>query len=294
MDLNWLRDFECLARTLNFTRAADERNITQSAFSRRIKGLENWVGLALINRATYPIQLTEAGRQFLPSAQAAILHLVDTRQAIRDADDGGNSFVRISALHTISVNYLSSRLDVLQQEIDDFRVRVISDSLSSCCELLAEGAVDIMLCYDHPAVSPRIDDNNFNRKNVHTERLLPVALKEQVELLGWNLADTKKRPIPYLAYEQSSFLGTVADSLISQKTKNLDVIYIDGLVETIKRRLMNGNGFAWMPETAIETELAAGALVPIGNESSITKLKIAAYTNPTGLSGQTKAVWELL
>ncbi len=52
MDLNWLRDFECLGRTLNFTRAAEERNITQSAFSRRIKALESWVGLPLVDRAT--------------------------------------------------------------------------------------------------------------------------------------------------------------------------------------------------------------------------------------------------
>ena len=68
MDLNWLRDFECLSRSQNFTRAADERNITQSAFSRRIKALESWVGMPLINRATYPVQLTEAGLQFLPIA----------------------------------------------------------------------------------------------------------------------------------------------------------------------------------------------------------------------------------
>ncbi|MGB7318893.1 MAG: LysR family transcriptional regulator, partial [Planktotalea sp.] len=66
MDLNWLGDFECLARTLNFTRAATERNITQSAFSRRIKALESWVGAPLINRAHYPVQLTDAGAQFLP------------------------------------------------------------------------------------------------------------------------------------------------------------------------------------------------------------------------------------
>jgi DNA-binding transcriptional LysR family regulator len=75
LDLKWLGDFECLARTLNFTRAATERNITQSAFSRRIKALESWVGAPLINRAQYPVQLTDAGAQFLPVALAAVSHL---------------------------------------------------------------------------------------------------------------------------------------------------------------------------------------------------------------------------
>jgi DNA-binding transcriptional LysR family regulator len=104
LDLNWLRDFECLARTLNFTRAANERNITQSAFSRRIKALESWVGAPLINRAQYPVQLTEAGTQFLPVALGAVSQLTEQRQMIRDADRGGRRFLRFSALHTISRN----------------------------------------------------------------------------------------------------------------------------------------------------------------------------------------------
>ncbi len=116
MDLNWLRDFECLARTLNFTRAANERNITQSAFSRRIKALESWVGLPLVNRATYPIQLTEAGVQLLPIAIAAISQLSETRQTIREADRGDSRFIRISALHTISVSFLASRIENMQKK----------------------------------------------------------------------------------------------------------------------------------------------------------------------------------
>ena len=140
MDLNWLRDFECLARTLNFTRAANERNITQSAFSRRIKALEIWVGLPLVNRATYPVQLTESGQNFLPIAMAAISQLTEARQSLRDADNGDSRFIRFSVLHTISVNFLASRIEELQNQLPDLRTRVISDSLSTCCELLIEGA----------------------------------------------------------------------------------------------------------------------------------------------------------
>ena len=145
VDTNWLWDFECLARTLSFTRAARERNITQSAFSRRIKALESWVGLPLINRATYPVQLTEAGRQFLPVAKAAVSQLSEARQTIRDADRGDSRFVRIASLHTISVYFLAPRIEKLQKTIPDLRTRVVSDSLSTCCELLVEGAVDLLL-----------------------------------------------------------------------------------------------------------------------------------------------------
>lgn len=294
MDLNWLQDFECLARTLNFTRAAEERNITQSAFSRRIKALESWVGLPLINRATYPIQITKAGKTFLPVALSAVSQLAETRQTIREADGGDRRFVRFSVLHTISVNHLANSLDKMQVDMPDLRTRVISDSLSSCCELLIEGAVDIMLCYYHPFVSPRIDEAAFTRKELQSERMIPVAEVGHAERYGWDLSANEGPPIPYLAYEQSSFLGMVVDNLIGQRQMNVETIYVDGLVEAIKRRLLKGNGFAWMPETAIAAELDAGDLIPIGDETWRTEMTIAALANPLTLTGPSKEVWQML
>lgn len=294
MDLNWLRDFECLARTQNFTRAADERNITQSAFSRRIKALESWVGLPLVNRATYPVQLTDAGLQFLPVATAAMSQLSESRQTLRDADRGEHRFIRFSVLHTISVNFLANRIETLQHSMPDIRTRVISDSLSTCCELLVEGAVDIMLCYTHNAVSLTIDEKAFDRKDLLTDRLIPVAAAEPALKNRWDLDAPNGKDIPYLAYERTSFLGIVVEQTIGRKPFHAETIYVDGLVEAIKRRLMAGSGFAWMPETAIQNELANGALVRIGDDSWVAQLTIAAYADPSQFDKTTRDLWDVL
>ena len=294
MDLNWLNDFECLARTLNFTRAANERNITQSAFSTRIKALESWVGAPLINRAHYPVQLTEAGTQFLPAALAAVSQLAEQRQEIRDADRGGRRFLRFSALHAISANFLALRLDTLQGEIPDLHTRVVSDSLSTCCELLVEGAVDIMLCYYHQSVSPRIDETAFTRKDLLIDRLFPVAASAPALSQGWDLGNASNPPIPYLAYEPSSFLGMVVGRTLEGKMLNAETIYVDGLVETIKRRVLKGSGFAWMPQTAVAEELADGRLVQIGDETWTTRLTITALANPANFDPVAQDVWDKL
>ena len=294
MDLNWLRDFECLARTLSFTRAAGERNITQSAFSRRIKALESWVGAPLVNRATYPVQLTEAGQHLLPIAIASMSHLSEARQSIRDADRGDNRFIRVSVLHTISVHFLASRIEHLQHRLPDLRTRVVSDSLSTCCELLVAGAVDILLCYCHSAVSPMIDETAFQRKDLIIDRLLPVAAAEAARANGWSLDARGGPPIPCLAYEPSSFLGMVVDSMVGNRPLNTETIYIDGLVEAIKRRLLAGSGFAWMPETSISAELASGAVVPIGTDQWSTPLTITAFSNPSSFDPMTRELWDLL
>ncbi|MFY9238390.1 MAG: LysR family transcriptional regulator [Roseovarius sp.] len=294
MDLNWLGDFECLARTLNFTRAANERNVTQSAFSRRIKALESWVGTPLINRSHYPVQLTEAGAQFLPVALAAVLQLTEQRQMIRDADRGGRRFLRFSALHTISMNFLAHRIDKLQHEIPDLHTRVISDSLSTCCDLLVEGAVDIMLCYYHKSVSPSINESAFERKDLLTDVLLPVAETKQALAQNWSLGDNSAPPIPYLAYEPSTFLGMVVDSMLEGKALNAEMIYVDGLVETIKRRVLKGSGFAWMPETAVADEMTEGRLTLIGDKTWTTRLTIAALANPASFDHVAHVAWDTL
>ena len=48
----------------NFSKSATLRHTTQSAFSRRIRSLEDWVGTELFDRSAYPIKLTAPGRVF--------------------------------------------------------------------------------------------------------------------------------------------------------------------------------------------------------------------------------------
>ncbi len=64
MDFKWLEDFISVANTGNFSKSADQRNVTQPAFSRRIRSLEDWLGTTLIDRSSYPAKLTESGRAF--------------------------------------------------------------------------------------------------------------------------------------------------------------------------------------------------------------------------------------
>ena len=292
MDLNWLQDFVCLGRTLSFTRAAEERNITQSAFSRRVKSLENWIGVALIDRATFPVQLSPAGRQFLPVAKATISEMLDARQAIREQDQGDKSFQRFAVLHTISVNYLTARLEELEASIDTLKARVISDSLSTCCQLLADGGCDFLLCYLHPDVPLVLDESQFARIDLGSEWMVPVGQTDAIAQHGWHLPGTSDNPIPYLAYERTSFLGAVVDQTISRQSVHLNVRYVDGLVEAIKRRVLNGSGVGWLPLSAIKEELSDGRVTQIGPDTLKAKMMLAVFCSPARLNDNGKEVWK--
>ena len=82
MDIEWLEDFLVLSDLSSFTRAAQMRNVTQSAFSRRIRSLEEWVGIPLIDRDTVPPRLTMAGHLFRDSAREMVRQLQEARIAL--------------------------------------------------------------------------------------------------------------------------------------------------------------------------------------------------------------------
>jgi LysR family glycine cleavage system transcriptional activator len=73
--LNWLRAFEASARSLSFTAAAEELSMTQSAVSQQIKSLESALGRSLFLRRARGLELTDEGRAYLPTVQAAFAML---------------------------------------------------------------------------------------------------------------------------------------------------------------------------------------------------------------------------
>ena len=292
MDLNWLRDFISLGRTLSFTRAAEERNITQSAFSRRIKSLESWAGVALIDRASFPVKLTPEGEQFLPVAKEAVVHLLGARQAIRDQDIGEHPFLRFAVLHTISVNFLSTKIEELEHSIANLRTRVISDSLSTCCQLLTDGACDFLLCYRHPGSALVLDESQFSRKDIAIDKLLPVAQTKKATLEKWKLPGSEQSHLPYLAYDRASFLGSVVEHITGNRSAHFDIRYVDSLVEAIKRRTLAGGGIAWLPHSSVKVELASGELIRVGDKSWEATMDLSLFCSPDRLDSIGVQLWD--
>ncbi len=79
MDLVQIRYFLALARTLNFTRAAEQCNVTQPALTRSIQRLEDELGGPLLLRERSLTQLTELDRAMLPLLE----RIADAAEAVR-------------------------------------------------------------------------------------------------------------------------------------------------------------------------------------------------------------------
>ncbi len=150
MNLIWLDDFLALATTGNFSRAAEERHMTQPAFSRRIRALEEWLGVALFDRTTHPVTLTEAGQWFRTMAQDTLAHVARLPDEARAVVDASAATLRIAATHALSLTFLPGWLRGLESR-PGCRADPADVGRGRNCEaLMVQGRVQFLLCHVHP------------------------------------------------------------------------------------------------------------------------------------------------
>ncbi len=108
-DIINLQAFECAARYQNFSRAAEELNLTQSAVSRKIADLERQTGLKLFERVRKRVVLSEAGQRFLPDVKELLLR--SERLMIDAVAKGEMEYsLKIATLPTFGTKWLVPRL----------------------------------------------------------------------------------------------------------------------------------------------------------------------------------------
>lgn len=86
MDLRQLRMFVAVARELNFRRAAEHVHVSQPVLSRRIRQLEDELGVQLLTRTKRRVDLTPSGRLFLEAATASLARLDQGVREVRRAE----------------------------------------------------------------------------------------------------------------------------------------------------------------------------------------------------------------
>lgn len=119
--LNALRAFEAVARSLSFTKAADQLLVTQSAVSRQVKNLEDILGVQLLKRKG-PLELTEEGRKLLPVLTGSFDRIAEVIAGIKVAH--ANPPLTLSLPPTFARRMVMPRLADFQRRHPDLEIRI--------------------------------------------------------------------------------------------------------------------------------------------------------------------------
>lgn len=289
MELVWLEDLSALAEYGSFVRAAEARHVTQPAFSRRVRALENWMGVQLFVRTHQGATLTEAGRQILPSAQDAARRLYRMRNEAQEVAGMAAKSLHFAATHSLSFTFFPKWLRNAENGAPIESVQLHSGSMAVCEQMLIHGQVQFLLCHRHPDVPPLLAPDQFIAKKVGEDVLVPLAGA------GAHLG-TSPAALPYLAYTHESGLGRIVAHRLHGKADYLHLkpLFSSHLAAVLMSMALENKGVAWLPKSLTEQEVSDGRLVRALDESWDIPLDIH-LTRPTGpISQSAQAFWSKL
>lgn len=292
IETKWLDDFLSLARTQSFSRSAEERHMTQPAFSRRIKALEEAIGCELVDRATVPVQLTVAGQFFKVTARSLVSQLKDCRSYLQTVKQTGPTVIDFAVSHTLSLSFFPRFLQSLNKQLRDTRYRQLVANVDDSVQALKNGICDFLLAFEDAS----LNSTQFQKLNLSVEQLVPVCRANDEGLPLFSLDSASSDIKPYLGYPKEIYLGRCVERVLStsQKPIELQLAFESPLADSLRVMAMQGMGIAWVPSFAVEEELKQGFLVQCGDENWCAPLKICIYRCRRALSHDAENLWMVL
>jgi len=299
MELKWLEDFLAVTGRGNFSRAAEARNVTQPAFSRRLKALEMWVGVPLLDRSSYPITLTPAGALFLPVAERVVRDLRAGRDEVRQASTSGDRTIKFAMPHSLAVGFFPKWWQAINTPSTGMTAKVMADNFHDCVEMLLHGACHLLLCYRNDAVPNPLSTSGCPVIAIDSDQLVAVSAPDADGEPIYHFRSNSTSRVPFLNYAPDAFLGKVTASLLNEAAPrlNLDLRYESAFAEAVLAHTLLGAGLAWLPRSLIAADLKERRLVLAGEKLPEAELKIclyrAAQTSSPGVEDLWKAAKDL-
>lgn len=143
MELYQLGYFIEIARQRSFTRAAGRLNMAQPALSQQMKNLEAELGTPLFNRGRKEVQLTAAGKAFLPRAEGLITQAAAAKAAVSDVAHLRGGKLTIAAIPSVSACLLPQVIQRFSRQHGLVALQLIEDNSERVADCVESGQADI-------------------------------------------------------------------------------------------------------------------------------------------------------
>lgn len=173
MTLDQLTAFVAVAERQHLTQAALALNLSASAVSSAIKALETTHGVALFHRIGRGIELTPAGRRFLPDARDMLARAKGTERLLDELAGTAHGIIELQASQTIANYWLPPRLMRFRAEHPGIEIRLQLGNTTTVTEAVISGAAELGF------IEGTIDAPALASQRVASDRLMIVVSTRQ-------------------------------------------------------------------------------------------------------------------
>ncbi len=291
MRLEWIEDILAVLDTGSFANAATVRNLTQSAFTRRIRTIEENIGAPLFDRSKKPVELLHHVRTQEPSMRSLVMSLRELRSEFTGAGGAAVFRVSLACQHSLAMT-ISPALIKKIVENKDVSVRVSSANRDACMMMLLSGTVDFAIIFGTTADEIPGENPAFTEATLQSETLLPVANMEFLE-------STRQRwrtdGIPIISYPSDVFLGQqMRNSVypVLHSTFQTHSVVETALTLAAAQYAVAGLGVAWIPASVAEEYFESKKLINLENELPSHELRVTLTTLSTKKTKSVIDIWD--
>jgi len=289
MRLEWLEDIVAVIETGSFNAAAQRRFVTQPAFSRRIRTIEDYVGAELFDRDRKPIGLKPPISNHEADIRRLVTQMKDLLYELRRQGRESHNRIIIASQHSITATRTPAIVEMLSQRID-VSVRLRSANRDECMAMLMAKQADLLINYQSGAEAAADAGEFLERVQLGTERFIPVFAAERLGLLNDSYA---RGELPIIAYPSDVFLGRIFNDEVLPRIPREE--FVRRKVETALtlaalQFALNGVGVAWIPESVAQDAILSGQLSDLSEVLPSAILSVAGIR----LVGAHTAAEELL
>lgn len=249
--LNALRTFDAAARHNSFTRAAAELNVTQSAASRMVRALEEYLDVELFTRRSHTIELTEQGIYYAEIVSEA-LRRVETGTQELMSTKAGTGTLTVGILPTFGTKWLIPRLVTFKQIHPELSLNILSSDGPISA---ADPALDTAIRFGYGEWPGHVAEAIMSEELqvVCSPRIMdgPYPLDSYDMLRRHDLIVHSTRPQAWDHW----FRSTGADSSGMNWGLRLEHFFM------VIQAAISGLGIALLPSVLVEREIAVGNLV---------------------------------
>ena len=294
MELKWLEDLVVLLEEKSFTRAAVRRHVTQPAFSRRIRLLEDWLGVEFVNRSTKPISILPLGQAMEDEVRDLVRRFYALRNMAQTRSETSERIIFV-AQHTLAMSRFPRLIQSIKEHLPETAYRV-NPANNNDCEALFLKYADFLLCYE--TENRRFDFSHrlISRIELENDRLIPVASVRFIEQFD-NLDVLFAGNLPLLMYQQDGFLSDVlVNSCLPAVLRDyrIEVICESAFSASLREMVLADMGIAWLAHGMIENQLNDGTLVSLESRLGAAEQDVVLYFREDSRSDKARAIYDLL
>lgn len=266
-----LQTFTAVVRTRNFTAAATSLNVTPSAISKQISGLEERLGVRLLNRTTRSVSPTEAGQLFYQHCENILESISEAERLVTDFDVTPKGRLRITAMSNFGRRELSRILNDFSDEYPDISFELyISDRP---VDIVKEG-------FDFALRIGTQEDSRLIAKPIAKQQIIVCASPKYLKKWGTpkqfqDIKDHRMLVIGNAEYARANWLKDF-EREHSFSIKSVDRKLTVNDIDLGYEACLQGMGITALPSYIVDHHIKSGELIQLFSEVDIPTRTINA------------------